>query len=140
MPGTAIETGNEVLLAFGSPDPDVEQIIRVYPGCDWVVADKDWRDHRLKTWRACGPTDVWEYGWQFADDHLQGGHFGWIATSLARPALALTKQVARPIFQASRALQQGAASRLRAARDSSITQCAHQICRSSEITEAIVAG
>ena len=67
-------------------------------------------------------------------------YFGWIATSLARPALALTKQVARPIFQASRALQQGAASRLRAARDLSITQCAHQICRSSEITEAIVAG
>ncbi len=30
----AIETGSEVLLAAGSPDPDVEQIIRVYPGFD----------------------------------------------------------------------------------------------------------
>jgi len=76
----AIETGSEVLLAAGSPDPDVEQIIRVYPGFDWVVADKDWRDHRLKTWRAVGPTDVWEYGWQFADDHLQDGIF-WVDSS-----------------------------------------------------------
>jgi hypothetical protein len=67
----AIETGSEVLLAAGSPDPDVEQIIRVYPGFDWVVADKDWRDHRLKTWRACGPTDVWECG--FAIRNILGG-------------------------------------------------------------------
>jgi hypothetical protein len=69
------ESRMTVLLAVGSPDPDEEQIIRINPGAWWVCADKDWRKHREKNWRATAPTDEWEYGWQFADDQLKDGTF-----------------------------------------------------------------
>jgi hypothetical protein len=76
----AFETEKEVLLAVGSPDPETEQIIRIYPTFDFFCADKDWRKYRETNWRAMSPTDEWEEGWQFADDDFREGIF-WLDSS-----------------------------------------------------------
>lgn len=76
----ACETQSEVLLAAGSPDPEAEQITRIYYTFDFFCADKHWRKYRDKNWRALSPTDEWEEGWQFADDALTEGIF-WLDSS-----------------------------------------------------------
>jgi hypothetical protein len=72
----ACETGREVLLAVGSPNPDLEQIIRIYPNIDFVMQGKWWWNYRFKNWRQYPhPTNEYEEGWQFADDFSRGGIF-----------------------------------------------------------------
>ena len=78
----AFESGSEVLLAVGTPDPESEQIIRVYADIDFAVEGKDVRAYRLRNWRAYpAPTDEYQDWWQFADDHLQEGIF-WLDSSV----------------------------------------------------------
>lgn len=78
----AYESGSEVLLAVGTPDPESEQIIRVYPDLDFVVEGKDVRNYGLRNWRAYpAPTDEYQDWWQFADDHLQEGII-WLDSSV----------------------------------------------------------
>jgi|HubBroStandDraft_2_1064218.scaffolds.fasta_scaffold78708_3 hypothetical protein len=74
--GLALASESEVLLAVGAPSPELEQIIRIYPHFGFVLQDKWWRKYRLQHWRQYPePTEEFEYGWQFADDHLQNGIF-----------------------------------------------------------------
>jgi hypothetical protein len=71
----ALETGHEALIAVGPPNPEVEQLIRVYPTTDFTVPDQDWREWRAKSWRRPTPTKEYEDGWQFADDCARDGTF-----------------------------------------------------------------
>lgn len=78
----AVESGHEVLLAVGTPDPASEQIIRVFPHLDIEIESKDVRAYRLRNWRAYPrPTDEYQDWWQFADDHRQEGIF-WLDSTV----------------------------------------------------------
>jgi len=77
--GLARENQNEVLIAAGPPNPEFEQITRVYPNDEFVVPDKDWREWKRSRWRQGEPTNVYEDGWQFADDCQNDGTF-WLTS------------------------------------------------------------
>jgi hypothetical protein len=72
----ALCSESEVLLAVGPPDPDLEQLIRIYPHIYFTIPDKSWRKYRAQNWRQYpDPTGEYEEGWQFADDHSREGIF-----------------------------------------------------------------
>jgi hypothetical protein len=72
----ALATECEVLLAIGTPHPECQQLIRIYPDIEFDGSSTKAQMKFRHPWRAASlHSDEREEGWQFADDCARDGTF-----------------------------------------------------------------